>query len=376
MQSILSELQILRNNRPIEPDRNNKNKYCIISNDSTHKTAYCFGVPIYNSNGKLLDLCFKEHEQSLSYYGSNAHINIDKIITFSNPMGLFSMDLFNGNIIRKSAHSVQYKNTELTPTVNGLLIKKECNNETSMRIKLTSSTPSSSSCWINDRCFCFMRNDFEPFITLSCIGASVDGKHISNPIKISFTQINDYEYILEFINNNPMTKYISFEINMYEKKLFQDTTVESSHPLLNNVYGTTAFIGVTSLLGEQWLYSRIDLSLISEFYNRKVDKVIMHIPTHNPGYTDFHAYNVSRRFCSFGSTWNDRIPDDMNIANAQLNNGYYSIDISNQIIDSKSKHMKMTEGVILKPKSKNGGFAVLSTGDCSFAPQILEICYR
>ena len=65
MHSIISEIQKLRDNIPILPDRNNKNRYCIISNDGDLKTAYCFSVPIYDSAGILLDLRFKEKLNTL-----------------------------------------------------------------------------------------------------------------------------------------------------------------------------------------------------------------------------------------------------------------------------------------------------------------------
>lgn len=375
MHSIISEIQKLRDNIPILPDRNNKNRYCIISNDGDLKTAYCFSVPIYDSAGILLDLRFKEKLNTTFYQGSNAHIEINDIITFNNQNGSFNLDLLDGGIIGKSDNIIQYRTTDISPTINGLIIKRASTKNEHLKIKFTALSDT-SSCWANDRCFCLMKNDFEPIISISGIGASIDSDNISNPIKMSYTQTNDYEYILEFSNNNPMSKYIHLEVNMYEKKLFQDTTVESSHPLLNNVYGTTSYIGLTSLLGEQWLYSRIDHTLISEFYNRKVEKVIMHIPTHNIGHALFESHGVSRRFCSFGSTWSDKIPEDIHINDPVLNNGYYSIDISTQIIDLYTGHMKITEGIILKPKSRNSGFTVLSTGDCASSPQILEICYR
>lgn len=376
MQTILTEIVKLRNDAPIVPERNNKNKYCIISNDDNYKTAYCFGVPIYNSkSNKLLDLQFREKDNLWYYHGSTAEISINDVINFTNGDGTFAIDLLDGNCVRASKRSICYRQTELRPTANGVLIRKECSGDSSVQIKFSSSTPFTPY-WVNDRCFCFMKADFQPFISVSCIGASIDSRNISNPIKIGYTKANDYEFVLEFINTNPLAKYLYFEVNMYEKKLFQDTTVESAAPTINNVYGTTAYIGTTALMGEQWLYTKIDYSLIAEFHNRKIERVVIHLPKINHCSTDLEVHKVSSRFCSFGSTWDNKISPASPNYNIQQRNGYYSIDITNQTIDSFTKYMKTADGFIIKPKFKNNGFAVVSTGDSSFAPPILEICYR
>ncbi len=376
MNLILSEILKLRNNVPIIPDRANKNKYCIISNDSNLKTAYCFGVPIYNSQEhKLLDLCFQKFGSSWSYRGSSSELSISNVVSIKNAEGSFTLDLFDGDVLYETDHSLHYKQTDLNPTTNGLLIKKECLPSSNVKVKITASKPF-LPIWSNDRCFCFMKSDFEPLLSLSCIGASIDAVHISNPIKIWHTKVNDYEYIFEFINTNPLAKYIHFEVNMYEKKLLQDTTVESKNPSMNNVYGTTAFIGTTSLLGEQWLYARLDYTLISEFFNQKIENVIVHLPALNISNTNLQVYNVANRFCSFGSNWDNKIPISVQITNPLRGNNYYSLDISSLIIDPITKYLKKSEGFILKPKEKNGGFAVMTTGDSFFAPVIIEIRYR
>lgn len=374
MQSILSEIFKLRKNIPINPERTNKNRYCIISNDNKYKTAYCFGVPIYHSsNRKLLDLKFQNQNRTWKYDGSNAHIEIKDTIILKNPDGTFELDL-SDSIIHGTDRAIHYKNTEIYPTLNGISVKQRCEGITSTKIKVCSQKPFLPY-WANAHCFCLMKSDFEPLFSVSCIGASIDSARITSPIKLSYHKRNDDEYTLELSKANPTIRYIIFEVNMYEKKLFQDTTVESANPSMNNVYGTTAFIGTSAQLGEQWLYTRIDSSLISDFFNRKIEKVVMHVPELNSGIA-LAAYRVSSRFCSFGSNWDNKIPLAASAADLQAYNGYQSMDISDQIIDSATKYLKKTEGFIIKPKVKQNGFTAITTGDSFYAPQILEICYR
>ena len=102
----------------------------------------------------------------------------------------------------------------------------------------------------------------------------------------------------------------------------------------------------------------------------------MHLPVHNNYMPDLNIYTVSNRFCSFGSNWDNKISEEKQIENPYKSNGYVSFDISKQIVDSTTKYLKKTEGFIIKPKKRDCGFTVLSTGDSFYAPVILEIRYR
>ena len=74
---------------------------------------------------------------------------------------------------------------------------------------------------------------------------------------------------------------ILFEINLYERKLFLDTTVESKNIGVNNAFGSIAFVGDTEQFGEQWLYSRPAFSLISELYEKSLNYAVLHIPKYS-----------------------------------------------------------------------------------------------
>lgn len=55
---------------------------------------------------------------------------------------------------------------------------------------------------------------------------------------------------------------IEFEVNIFEEKIFFDTTVGSKNVYLNNVYGGLAVIGRSIQFGEQILYTKL---LLNEF---------------------------------------------------------------------------------------------------------------
>ena len=162
---------------------------------------------------------------------------------------------------------------------------------------------------------------------------------------------------------------------MQDEKLFQDTTVESKNPKQNNAFGGTAFIGSTDAYGEQWLYSRPDISKIKDLFNKSIKKAVLYIPTLNQSGTLLTMVGLKTRFCSFGSNWNNKKMGYVNVSSSESVPGYHRIDITN-IITNSYRIQPGTEGWIIKSGSKDNGFSVISTGDSFYAPQILEITFK
>ena len=206
-----------------------------------------------------------------------------------------------------------------------------------------------------------------------------------------------------------------FEINMYEPKLIQDTTVESANPYENNAFGGIAFIGNTKEYGEQWVYSRADIDKISVFIGRTVNRAVLHIPR-LCGELSMEALRLTKRFCSFGANWDNKITDSDSLIKAELNKDYYTVDVTDIISSDKPRTIIKSEGLILKPsselfsksnseqfskfssksnleqssklsseqssesylktRSEISGFTAVATGDSYFMPQVLEINFK
>ena len=111
-----------------------------------------------------------------------------------------------------------------------------------------------------------MREKFIPLVTVSCVGTlSVNGDLVS-PCEILSQEVNSMEYVLTFVPHSNVCKNLLFEVNMQETKLFQDTTVESKNPTMNNAFGGVAFIGNTKAFGVQ-----IGMKIVGEYSS--VDEV-------------------------------------------------------------------------------------------------------
>jgi len=376
MQSVLNEILNLRNQRPIIVDYQNRNRYrLVVREDDGTRTAYCFSTPIYNVNSrKLLDLSFASKDGTIYTVGSNASITISNRVKIQNSEGMCVIDLPQ-KTTKKSAKEITFGNGVIYATANGIAIKAYI-KETGRFSFIFEVEQPFMEMRQNDKYFALMREKFRPFVTFSCIGTLDSTDNLIAPAKMSYQKLSDTKYMLTITATSPVGSSVLFEANLYENKLFQDTTVESFNPKMNNAFGSTAFIGNTALYGVQWLYSRPDYAKISELMDKRINKAVLHMPKHNKSNVEMNAFGVVARFCSFGSNWNNKIESGNMISSTTVAGGYQSVDLTTLLIDPRTRTLKKTEGLILKPKIKNSGFSVVSTGDSYYAPQILEINYR
>lgn len=376
MKSVLGEITKLRENEPMCIDYHNSNRYrLVIKENDGSKTAYYFSTPIYNyENRKLIDNNFYVNNGVFYLKGSNADIAISDKILIKNNEGACSIDLPQKCSLT-SSQEINSGNMTIFPTTNGIALKYNIKNNEKVTL-LTEVGYVSFNVIANDRCLSLMKEQFRPFVVFSSIGA-FDGKgNAIAPVKIEYHKLTDKRFKIDVLSLSSMAQDILIEVNLYENKLFQDTTVESMNPTINNAFGSVAFIGDSSAYGEQWLYSKLDYSRISEIMDKQIKKAVIHIPKLNENQVELSAYKVLARFCSFGSNWNNKISGNIPISVSSLNNGYQSLDLTSLLVDERTVTMNKSEGLILKPKIKGKGFSAISTGDSCYAPQILEINYR
>lgn len=374
MHSVLSEIRRLRRDNTPVIDHSNSNRYCVVGMETDgSKTAYCFGVPIYNDRTKkLVNLKFHENGRMWSLHGSGAAVSVTGEIFMEDGYGHCKVQL-PGDVTDVSEGGVRYGNAKILPTLNGILVKAPCMAYQPFALSLFSGQPF-MPVRANDRCFSLMREEFKPHVTVSCIGVLDSMGQMIAPCGLEYQRNSDQEYSITVRHTSPYGATLLFEINFHAEKLFQDTTVESLHPDVNNAFGGTAFIGNTAAYGEQWLYSRPDFSKLPELYDKQIRGAILHLPSFG-GYGALTAYGLSARFCSFGSNWGNKVQAAEETADAVSSGGYQSLDITGLITDS-THFLKHSEGLILKPKIRGGGFSAVSTGDSFFAPQILEVNFR
>lgn len=263
---------------------------------------------------------------------------------------------------------------EVLPTLNGVALKVPCNSTYSYEFDLSVNRPF-MNIRANNKFFSYMKGEYTPFVTVSCIGSlDYNGKLIA-PCTIKYQKNDDYTTCLTLRSNDASAKHIMFEINIHEPKLIRDTTVESNNPNINNVFGSTAFIGNTEVFGEQRLYWCIDPAFMSDILHRKVNSIVLHLPSYTDTGFDIAAFKVSNRFCSFGSNWNNKVPETNITFEGIADKTYYNIDITELSVNKDTGYVEMSHGIVIKSKKNLRGFTAVSTGDSCSQPQIIEVNY-
>ena len=377
---MLSTMNIIKNLR--KPKSNivvceNSNRYRVVCEEAKAKrTAYYFSVPIYNiDSGKLINCSFYQQENYINLLGSNASVALTNKIQIKNAEGKCCIPL-KYLPIYISKKRLQCGTDYIFPTTNGIVYQAYCNDNKGFAFHMKVDLPFSEIC-MNNRCFSIMSSQFRPFLTVSCIGTLNEQQKIIAPARLEYESQNFVQgrYNLKILPNGLLGRWVLFEINLYEPKLFQDTTVESFNPTINNTFGGTAFIGKTKEYGEQWLYSRPDLTNMVDVLDKKIYKAIWHIPVYGKECIPIYAYKVHTRFCSFGSTWENKVSIEKTSIIGSCRDGYQSFDITSFITNPTTNRLITTDGILLKQNIRSQAASIIATGDSHYRQQILEVNY-
>lgn len=374
MLSVLEQIELIRQKPIVSIDYDNINRYCVKVNENNGaKTAYYFSTPIYHKDTEnIIDSKFYCMDKEIYLFGSNAKVTLSNEIKLENDDGLLRV-LLNQPVEFIDADKSKSGENLIYTTTNGVAYKVACFDGNPFSFEINVSMPFLKERY-NGKYFALMKNKFEPFMTVSVIGLLNSNDEVIAPAKISCQKITDKRYILSVSPCNEESGYVMLEINMYEHKLFQDTTVESNTPTMNNAFGSMSFIGRTKEYGEQWLFSRPDFSILSDLNGKKINKVNLYLPQFNKTESILSAHEVANRFCSFGSNWNNKVDISNHINNSNIENNYQKLDVSNLLVNSNGELSK-NEGFIIRTKIYNSGFVAISTGDNYYKPQILEVNY-
>lgn len=376
MNSIFEEIEKLRSGRCVNIIEPLTNRYTVLCQETDKtKTAYCFSVPVRSiKTNDVVDLRFHHSKYGSVFYGSEAKITVTDRVEMINQHGRCDV-VFQGKVSKKTEAAVYINHNdhclELRPTLNGLLFIMDYDNIQSQPTINLHLDRFFGSTHANGKFFSIMREPLVPFVTVSCIGVINAQGSVLAPCELHCEKVGDLEYALTFSSANKTSARIAIEVNIYEPKLFHDTTVESLHPEENNSFGGVAFLGESKSFGEQWLYSRLEISNIAHLQSKKITKAILHIPKLSRCVTPLTVNRISTRFCSFGSTWQNKIAITDPVAESSASNGYHHLDVTRLLGNLNKKY----DNFVIRAKSI-GNPVVIPTGDSFYAPQILEVQFQ
>ncbi len=230
--TVLSEIKYLRNMNDFLIDPKNSNRYRVLVKEPLGRTAYCFSTPIYNTHTrKLVCQRFEKSKDIYLFKGSNGCISICKNrCVFENRHGRILISLKESPTIQGDEHASQ-SNIVVTPTLNGLRFRVNGN----LLNLLLKSEIKQDSIRFHSTCFSVMSEKFKPFLSVAALYAS-DKKENFCAVEMKYQDKGNQTYSLSLFHELNNGSFL-FEINLYEPKLFHDTTVESGNPDTNNAYG-------------------------------------------------------------------------------------------------------------------------------------------
>ncbi len=371
--TILETIRTLRSGKSYAIDRRNSNRYrVVLGEDDASKTAYYFSTPIYQEeSGRVVPLQFESGGNAYLLKGSNCNISIgQEEIKLTGKNGIVTWRQI-GQGLQLRGTALYGKGIEIHPTLNGIAVKIHAASD-GISIPLHTSKPF-YDIRANTKYFALMQEPFQPFMVLSGIGAFLDNGTLGGPLRMSFQKTDDKDFTVWISSTTDSDRVLWFELNLYEPKLFQDTTVESKNPGENNAFGTTAYLGQSESFGEQWLYMRPDLSVFSDLSGKHINSAFLYVPTYSQNAVRLRGIGIPQRFCSFGSNWQNKIAPTKPFAYGTAVNGYYQLDLSRVLTDPDTNMLHRTDGWILR--TVGNGYTAISTADSFFSPQILVINY-
>ena len=336
--------------------------------------ACFYTVPIM-SQTSLVKKRFVKADRSFVFRGSNANVTVlSSGILLQNTEGEFSLSWAQGQnfVLSEDARFLYSEDLTVYPTANGVCVTQDYQDALYFTLKCRSKRKGNIR--MNSKCFAYMKEKFRPYMIFNAMCAIDKEKTKFVGAELGMKQESDTKFRFRMRATDPLAVKLMWEINMYEPKPIQDTTVESRRPKENNAYGDVSFLGHTKDHGTQYLYTKFDFSRIGLASNKAIDRVLLHIPYYGPSCGGVRVFAPAGRFCSFGSNWSNKKSVNHVTVNSGQSNNCLVLDLSQYLIDQHGK-IKENTGIVICPE-KDSENTVFATADNYFTPQMIEIHYK
>ena len=336
--------------------------------ESDRMCAYLYNTPIYRTeDGMLPDFRFYKSggRQKVRLCQAESQIVAgDGWIALERPCERYVLEFADKTPWKRSGEALTMSGIRLLPTAYGVMICADIAAGREFSATLSADT-SHRAVQKNSQYFSFMAQKFKPAMTLSSLFLRGEDGGLY-PLTLLVREVGAERYALEWRAPVSMSGQVVFEWNLYEEKLVQDTTVSALLARENNAFGSAAFLGQSEPFGEVHLYSKLA-------YYRKVLSIRLLVPRLSSAPFPVEAYLMEERFCSIGSTWENKIPHSVRQLPAEWAGDYLAVDLSSAMCPA-GKLLRIP-GILLKMPENTAGYGVLATGDSCAFPQILEITY-
>ncbi len=349
-----------------------RNRYCVTVRERDGETAYYFGVPIRaTGEQKPVSAAFEPRKNgTFSLHGTAGEVEIDAgKITLKSRVDTIRVTLGFDGEWQRQGEALAGGDYLLFPTANGIAVKKNCPPGTEERVRIQPGIHTFAS-RSNTKSFSVMAERHTPLVTLS--GWYAEKPDRICPVRVRMKKETD-GWLVSVRDTEEGGSALWYELDLYEPKLIQDTTVDTQNPKENNAFGMTAFLGNTPWLGEQQLYFKWNLSVLSGMLEKRLRSVRLFFCRCAEGADGVtEVYTVPNGFCSFGTNWEKRVPHGNRLTSSFRQGNFCVLDLSPSLI-GKDGRLKWCPGFLLTTQD---GSLPIFTADSYRCPPVLEFQYE
>ena len=351
------------------------NPFCIIGDKGKEIVANYFSCPICTEkDAKLLTLKYKQMGTRFCGGGSNAEIVYEQgFLSLQNQFCNVKINLQGSDVFAREVKTdffgmerecITNEKYCIYLSLNGVAVQTK-QEEIKFQFKGDFVVIDQ-----NGQSVSFMANKFLPYLVISPLAErETDGK-----VKPLFCEIRaeGEQYKVCFNKENDSELLCSFD--MYTGKSVFDTTVESKRPNMSNPFGAVAVLGESYECGRQWMYSRPNAELFSELRGMKVLKAELNLFCYTAPSEQISVYKMRDNWCSFGSTWSNRVLPAKLLSMAYKKENYLVADITEVVREIVERGFNdRVPGIAILSNSEKHGYEMLATGDNYYTPQIIQI---
>lgn len=350
-------------------------RHCIDIREKDAMVSYLFSLPVRREKDGVLCETYwgkrgKTWEAEGAMFDVRIKVSCDKII-LSQPRKSYTLILPCQQSWKERDNELYSENMRISLNPNGVTMS--CNiTDKSIKMQLQTDRPIYEVRG-NGRYFAFMSQRFKPGATISALYFKGKGDTFY-PVKLSYDKVDIDKYELEWEFLGESQGEFVFEYNLYEEKLFQDTTVSEAFIWENNVFGTTAFLGRSKTLGEERLYIKPRFDLLNQYRSCDIQSILLLIPKIAKDCPEIEAYRMDKRFCSFGSNWGNKVPHSRYCIPVTQDADNIVLDLTECMVENGK--LKFFYGILIKCVEQTMSYGVVATGDCLSFPIILEVRYK
>lgn len=373
-------------------------KYNVLYKNNNNRLSYIFANPVRNFvDGKYVYCKSEITSKKNDFIIHNEYLNAictDQQITVSKPNSCaISFNLSNTqsytiaetycNIYNDIAESIQYDfesgdSLQVIPTHSGILFEAVPNTSSEIfkyqidigNLKYTNS----------DAGYVILNEKDDTYAIIHRPLVMDSSGTISAFPKIQIESIDQLLYLTLEIPKETQISKLAICVDLYLDKMFYDSSAYENAKNVNSIQNNISIFNNQNKSTDGYTFMKFNMKTYVPSKKELIDSVILNLYVIYAGNeTTIEVYSVNNDWCSWTLDWLKKPNLKKQLGEFQItNSGWYSIDLTNYVIDliDNNYYYLNDSSIVLKIKSGTKGDVIIASTDNTYAPPFFEIKYR